>query len=324
MATSSSTNFSQTTAGIIKDALMLLGVVHEDETVHESTNNACRRSLNRMVKHWQNHGIKLHTEKEAVLLFDNDIVKYTFPDSALAGGDNGIINESVLTQTTLSADEASGQTILSVTSSTGMTATDKIIIELDSGERDETTIASVDSSTQITVDVATTGAAASGNHIYTFPAAATHANLVYPRSIRDPRIRDSDGNDRPLTMYSRSDYNAIADKDMESSPTAVFFDRQRANAVLYIWPEPDDLKETLRFTYDRALEDLDAFTDDLDFPSEYLDALVYNLAERVAPMFGKEAKLERIGPMAAALLQSTMDADQEDVEVDVIPDLGFE
>lgn len=68
------------------------------------------------------------------------------------------------TSTTLSAPEASGQTVLSVTSETGFAAGEHVGIILDDGTEHQTTVASTAAGT-ITVDDALPSAAASGNAV---------------------------------------------------------------------------------------------------------------------------------------------------------------
>jgi len=70
-----------------------------------------------------------------------------------------------LFNTTLSADEAAGQTVLSVTSSANFTAGNYVNILLDDDTIHRTTIASVDSSIQITIAAALPGKASSGNNV---------------------------------------------------------------------------------------------------------------------------------------------------------------
>lgn len=71
---------------------------------------------------------------------------------------------STATSTTLSGNEATGQTVLSVTDETGFSASDKIGIVLNDGTMDMTTVAST-AAGQITVDDALTGDADSGNAV---------------------------------------------------------------------------------------------------------------------------------------------------------------
>lgn len=71
-------------------------------------------------------------------------------------------------ETTIGADEATGQTTITVASSTGMTAAEKIAIILDIGTIHATTVSSVTNSTTIVIDDALTGKASSGNRVYTY------------------------------------------------------------------------------------------------------------------------------------------------------------
>ena len=88
--------------------------------------------------------------------------------------------------TTLSAEEAAGQTVLSVTDSTGMSVGDKVGIVLTAGTIDWTYITVV-AAGAITVNTALTGVAASGNAVYTFrflPSGPVHGTIaIDPGSI---------------------------------------------------------------------------------------------------------------------------------------------
>ena len=320
MATSGSINYTQTAGEIVKDALILIGVTHPEETLPTATENYALDVLNKMVKAWGSQGAKLWALEQAALVFDNDVVEYTFHNKAGTGGKVATgIKVSGLVQTTFSADEAMSQTVLSVTSSTGMTAGDKIVIELDSGSRHESTIASVDTSTQITIDDALPSAAASGNYIYAYTL--TTDEIKHPEQIHNMRIRNSDGNEIPLRRLSRQEYMNTVDKDQEGSPYTYYFDKQLDNPKLYVWPEPDDLKESLRFDVLQTIEDLDATTNNMYFPDEWLEALTYNLAVRCAPAFGKEQKLQLLVPLAQAFMDDAMRADEEDVTVNFRPEM---
>ena len=71
-------------------------------------------------------------------------------------------------ETTIGADEATGQTIITVDSSTGMSAEEKIAIVLDIGSLHTTTIGSVTNSTTIVIDDALPSKASKDNRVYTY------------------------------------------------------------------------------------------------------------------------------------------------------------
>ena len=309
MATSGSSNFNQTRDEIIKDALLLINVIDAEESVEAEDAAYASRVLNRMIKAWQAQGIHMWTETEATVFFAADTVQYSLGSSA----DHA---SNTVVETTLGGDEAASQTVLTVTSSTGMTAADNVGIELDDGTIQWTTIVSVDSSTQITVTAALTSAAGSGNAVYTYTT-----RLGRPLDIIDARLRDQDDLDRRMTRISREDYMAQPDKTTESQPLHYFYDPQLTNGQLYIWPEPSNMKERLKITYRRSIEDFDDADDNPDLPQEWLEAIVYNLAVRLASAFGMSQKvLQDVGPLAGQFLENMRAWDHDKTSIKFIPD----
>lgn len=79
----------------------------------------------------------------------------------------GATDKSTETATTLSADEATGQTVLSVTATGGFEVGDPIVIHLDTNETHLSTIASFDAST-VTISTPIPSKASSGNAVSVF------------------------------------------------------------------------------------------------------------------------------------------------------------
>ena len=321
MATSGSINFTQSASELMKDSLLLLGIISEDEVVHAATQNVAARFLNKMCKGTQTQrGVHLWRLERGVCLLNADTVAYTFHGKAGTGGTTAAgILESGLVQTTISADEAASQTVISVTSSTGMAASDKISIELTSGARHDTTIVSVDSATQITITSGLATAAASGKYVYTYTP--TTDEIKYPEELYNVRLRYSTGLEVPLQRFSRQEYMALADKVQEGVPYAYYFDRQLSNPVLRVYPEPTDLQSNIRFDYVKTIEDIDAVTDNIYFPDHWLEALTYGLAIRLAPAFGREEKLPGLVPFANAFIDAAKENDTEEALISFAPDL---
>lgn len=307
MATSGSVDYNLNRDEIIREALDLLGVSGISQSISDDDLQSCHRSLNNMVKAWQAQGIHLWTEQEATLFLDTTSQSYTLSSS----GDRA---SNTVIETTISADEASGQTILSITDSTGMTAADVVGIEQDDGTMHWTTIASVDSSTQITVDDALTDEAASTNHVFSFTT-----KINRPLDIIHVRNRDDNNDDSTLSKVSREEYFDIINKDATGSPVQYYYDPQLSAGKIYIWPVSDSVVNRLKFTYRRSLEDFDAASDNPDFPQEWLEALIYNLAVRIAPKFNKEKKVQLIALQAEQFKQDMLDWDQEHGNVTIGP-----
>lgn len=272
MATSNSIDFNLNRNETIELAFQNLGIYGTGDTIDSADLDFANKTLNLMLKSWQAKGILPHVKTEATLFMTTSTASYSLP---------GANASDTIVATTLSADEAAAQTVLSITSTTGMTAADNIGIELDDGTRQWTTIASVDSSTQVTVDDALTGAAASGSTVFSYTTA-----MRRPLDILSIRLKNKDGNERELTKISREEYFANVDKDNSAEPTNFFYDPSRSTGTLYLWPTGDDISDRLTMTYRRTIQDLDSASDDLDLPQEWQEPVMLNLAVRMAPAFG--------------------------------------
>lgn len=102
------------------------------------------------------------------------------------------------------------------------------------------------------------------------------------------QIVSSDANnvDYPLTpIRAREDYNQISLKSLASFPQVFFFDSGYPLGQLYVWPLPDSSYE-LHITTKQVLPQFTSLTDEIELPPEYEEALHYNLAVRLKPLYG--------------------------------------
>jgi hypothetical protein len=118
---------------------------------------------------------------------------------------------------------------------------------------------------------------------YVFGAGGTFTTV--PLDILDCRITRNSSS-IPMMRLSREDYYNLPDRSSEGYPTQFYYDRQRSGGTLYVWPAPDASAGTLNFTYRRLIMDMDASVDNPDVPQEWLDAMVYGLAKRLAENYG--------------------------------------
>lgn len=77
MATSNSTNYTQTRDQIISDALQLLGVIGANDTAAANDVTFCSSMLNKMIKAWQAQGINVWKEAEGTIAIVADQSTYT-------------------------------------------------------------------------------------------------------------------------------------------------------------------------------------------------------------------------------------------------------
>lgn len=116
------------------------------------------------------------------------------------------------------------------------------------------------------------------SHAMTATAAQT-LSPVRPVRVRHVNFRQN-GIDRQLTEMTRAEYDMLPNKSAAGDPTSWYYDRQRENAVLYIWPVPSSVSgKTLEITYERELEDIAGSSDTLDVPGEAWEAVVTGLGD---------------------------------------------
>lgn len=321
MATSGSTNFSQTCDELINDAFQIIGIYGIGRTINAADMQLARRMLNKMVKAWGTKGLHLWTKEEGILFLTPYINDYTL------GTDKAARASDVVT-TQLSGNIAASTTALTVDSTTGMTVGDSIGVVLNDKTIHWTTIATIPTSTSLTLTVGVTGAASDNALIYTFTAL-----LEKPLRILDARLLkgfDSHSASGTLTEYSLTsisyeEYFSLPAKTSTGSVNQFHYNPRLTSGIFHVWPRPIDGSERIQFTFERTLEDLDEASNDFDFPQEWLEALTYQLALRLGPPFGKDQRaMNTIAPLASAMLEDLLQWDKEITSINILPDLGWE
>ena len=304
MAVSGSKNYSITRADIIESALRKSGAYDQGEAVSGSETVAADIALNLMVKFFVTQGADLWLRDEIILFLQPDQQSY------LLGTANA--TRTITGETTLSAAEASGQTVISVTSSTGMTAADIVGIKIDDNTIHWTTIVSVDSSTQITITVATDGAAASGNKVYAYTTTAGR-----PTKIVSAYRRDINDIDTMVRTIGETEYRYQSNKGSSGPPVEVWYQPTLTTGTLYVWPVNGGSNvDKIILSAQYYPDDFDAASDNPQFPIEWGEPLVYGLADRLAPEYGLPLN-ERLllKQEANSKLQDALDYDVENASV---------
>ena len=104
-----------------------------------------------------------------------------------------------------------------------------------------------------------------------------------PYRIVDMRYRDANSHDIPMFELTRQEYFDIPLKSSSGIPTSWYLDAQRASSTLYVWPLLSSVTtETLRYTYQRKIEDIDDTDNEIDVGQEHLSTVLYYLAAWVA------------------------------------------
>lgn len=102
--------------------------------------------------------------------------------------------------------------------------------------------------------------------------------------IRFPNTSGSITNqtDFQITRTSVSTYATRTSKETRSRPTEIYIDRQRDAPEITLWPVPDDTGFTLVYWMLRRLNDVGAYSNDMDVPFRFLEPLVAGLAYNIA------------------------------------------
>ncbi|MEM8615309.1 MAG: hypothetical protein AAGF20_00085 [Pseudomonadota bacterium] len=117
-------------------------------------------------------------------------------------------------------------------------------------------------------------------------AAATASYTLDPRVLEvSDAFRRSGGNDTPIQIFDREEYMRLPNKSVSGDPYAIWIDRQRAQAVAYVYPVPSSAGDTVEITTKRQILDAADASEELEVPPEWSGALVYNLAVWMAPEF---------------------------------------
>ena len=306
MAISNSKNYSITAAEIVEDAFINLGVYDSGEAISGEDIKTAMRRLNLMSKEWVADGADIFLRTESILFLQPNTQSYALTTAE--------ITDTITGETTLSAAEASGQTVISVTSSTGMTAADRIGIKMDDNTIHWTTIVTVDSSTQVTITVATDDDAASGNKVYAYTTKSDKPNKLLYAYRRD--INDFD---TEVTITGENEYRRQSNKKSDGPPVEVWFNPQgnQSTAKLWVWPDNGGKNwDKLVLIAQHYPDDFDANANSPDFPSEWGNALGWGLTAELGSGYGlTEEEQAKNWKIAQHKLNKVLDYDVENASV---------
>lgn len=312
MATSGTVSFTMTALEVINKAFSKINVKVAEQELQADEAQDGLESLNLMIKAWGAQGLHLWSKDEGVLFLDVGKTDYNLGPQ---GDEACQIDDFISTSTT--AAKVATDTIIDVTSSTGMSVGDKIGIELDNNTRHWTTILTVDSSIQVTLTEGLPSASKSGSSVFTF------TNLVQrPNRILSYRRKTfGQDNEIPVLSWSRNEYFNQVNKSSQGTVVNCYYSPQLDNGRLYVWQTASSVNNFVRFTFERPLEDITELDQNLDFPVEWLQAIIYNLAHLLTDDYSVPfAKADRIGIKADRFLDELLGWDEEMESLNLQPD----
>lgn len=285
MPAPNSYNFVVTRDNVITDALRQLNAIGEGETPSANAVTEAARILNGL--------LKLRANELPVWSIRRG---YLLPTTETSSVNTNSHVVSVYETTTIGADEASSQTVITVADSTNMAADDNIGIEMDDGTMHWTTIVSVDDGTTITITDALDDEASSGNYVYWYTASADR--IQRPLRILDATIINIASNSSwPITVENRTGYYMLGNRTTYGTPDRIFYDPVLGSKVadpatattwygtIYVYPRFYGGDHVVEFNYQEPMQDVDSASDNLYVPQEFYLPIVLELAALLGPRY---------------------------------------
>ena len=177
MALSKDYTLDLTLNDVIEEALDILQIGADGETLSGDMLSRSRKSLNLMIKAWEGQGIHLWSYKEGTLFLVKDQAEYDFSTARLA-------NSPTRTTTTAAEDAIATPTVISCTSVDNMAAGYNFGVLKDDNTIFWSTIESI-ALLDVTMADAIDGAAASGRTVWAYPG----GNPVVITSAADDTLK---------------------------------------------------------------------------------------------------------------------------------------
>ncbi len=146
-----------------------------------------------------------------------------------------------------------------------------------------------------------------------------------PIKIISARLHDAtSGIDTPIEEMDRVEYQEMPNKTASGTVSSFFYDRRdgtSSTGLIYLWPAPDNSTDTVKYTYARPIETFTAAGDDADFPEEWSQAIIWNLADQIADDYDvPDPKRGRIEARAAKYLDEVSWQEKELISFQLVPD----
>lgn len=280
--TSGSTAFRLTTLEIIEEAYSLCEIGTDGETLDSEQLKQALKSLNLMIGRWQAQGIHLWTYQEATL----------FPVT----GKNSYVLEQVdctnyYTLTNLTTAALAGATVITLDSIELFVEQEQIdLIGADwrlglyntQGNIEWKDVVSR-SGSDVTIDVGLLEDYAEGASIVFYRDKCVPVERVLDaRRVENVCISSQLQNEAPIEGLSHFDFYRLPNKDSPGITSQYYYQRNLPQGTFHVWATPCDSRQAINLTYERKMQDFVNTDDCPDLPKYWLDAIVNNLAVKLA------------------------------------------
>lgn len=294
MTSSAAYTFAATLPQIISAAYRKIGVLAEDETPTAGMSADAQLAFNSMLKEWATSGIHIWTTQEAILFLQHGQYRYLLGTGTAPNPPSYCCDAFSYSLSQITQSAAIGANSVTLASVAGFSNGNQIGIVLDSGFTFWTTINGAPSGNSISLSATLPSSASVNNFVFTFPQSATIQSPLRVPFAR--RIAWQGLIETPMTRLSRQEYMDYPNKVNPGTPTQFFYAPELLNGVpqgqFYAYLNPQNSNSGVRFTYMRPLQDITTNpTQTGDFPIEWINACIWNLAREMAPEFTLPAQL---------------------------------
>lgn len=311
-----STTYSISRDSIISAALRKLQVLELGVTPDADSVTNAAQVLNYMIKAWQSNGIKLWTIQNYTIPLVASQNSYSIGTTRIKSGTCTITNASPGVVTYAGNGSIPGTPVVFTTTGalpTGLTAGTTYYVKTNV-TADTFTVAATVGGTAIN-----TSSAGSGTHTCTITTPTSLDKTAdKPLKVIQAWIRNTASTpniDIPVQLLSRQEYNILGSKASTGQINSVFYDPRTTYGTVYTYLTPDSTVAAnyqLYLVVQVPLADVLLSTDIPEFPNEWLQALIWGLADELAIEYGVPLNArQEIGIKAHTYRQGLEDWDVE-------------
>ncbi len=271
--------YQVTAEEMIKDAMLLVQASDEDEAVSPAGTEVGLRRLNNVLKRLSTRGMHMWRRQEVVLPLIAGQSMYLLGDAAT---DAEWADEEDFFATTTTVAATSGASTITVDDATGIDDGDRIGVKLDDGTRQWTTVNGAPAGSVVTLTATLTDDVASGSSVYTYTTRPERPLRV----IHARRRATATANDVPVEIVAQEAYQSQPTKTGAGTVTMVAYKPTLTSGRLFCW-QAGSVNQLLRMTVEREFTVLTATSDTIDIPSEWTEAVLYQLAVALEPTYGQ-------------------------------------
>ena len=342
MAFSGDKTWGVTRDDIIAAALRKIGEYDSADGVLVPEKTDASLALNAITKEWSAEGIGIWVRQRTILFLSKGQPYYWLGQNPTNDATNRIYHQATADNhfktATLNIAGIAADTALNITDTAWLdinqqlatkptsAGSPQIGVRLDDGTIFWSTISSTAAGT-VTMAAGLPSAAAIGRRVYVFltrtsrPIRCLHAYRT-----------DVHGIDTPVMLIGRVNYEQQTNKFSDGDPTQLCFEgmvAERTSSALHsrvlVWPINNSMNvDYLNLITEHYVDDLDSASQNPQFPAEWANALIWNLAAELAFEYGLPVKdrqqlLMVAGSKKANLVNSS---DLENASVSLEPDYG--